>query len=138
MNLGDRKSNNVYWRGYNKCQEVIRMNYKSFFIQRWFEHGLISAFDKYVYEVAYELKSYRTGVLVGRLKWYLEYGTNDELKAQCIEWLHSDYVRSDNNSHLEKKLRNLIPEPTLIFNIEYQTKRRLAGDPRRASGGDLS
>ena len=122
--LGNRKSNNIYWRGYNKCQEVIRQNYKAFFIQYWRDHGLISEFDQYVYQVAYEMKSYRTGVLVGRLRWYLDYGTDDKLKAQCRQWLESNYIKSDNNHMLEKRLHNVIPEPTLIFNIEYQVKRK--------------
>ena len=124
LTLGNRKSNNIYWRGYNKCQEVIRKNYKAFFFQRWRDHGLISAFDQYVYEVAYEMKSYRTGILVGRLRWYLEYGTNEDLKKEFRELLEANYVMSDNNHNLEKRLRNVIPEPTLIFNIEYQTKRK--------------
>ena len=124
FNLGNRKSNNVYFRAYNKCREVIEMNYKSFFIERWYQNGLISAFDKYVYEVAYELKSYRTGCLVGRLKWYLEFGSSDDLKEECQKLLDSDFVRSDNCSHIEKKIKGVIPEPTLILNIEYQTKRK--------------
>ena len=124
LSLGNRKSNNIYWRGYNKCQEVIRKNYKGFFFQRWRDNGLISAFDQYVYETAYQMKSYRTGVLVGRLKWYLEFGTNEALKEQFRNLLQSCYVNSDNNTHFEKQLRNVIPEPTLIFNIEYQVKRK--------------
>ena len=124
LSLGNRKSNNIYFRGYNKSQEVIRQNYKSFFFKRWRDNGLISAFDLYVYETAYQMKSYRTGLLVGRLKWYLEFGTNEELKIQFRKLLESCYVNSDNNTFLEKQLRNVIPEPTLIFNIEYQTKRK--------------
>lgn len=124
LNLGNRKSNNVYFRAYNKAREVIEMNYKSFFIERWKREGLISEFDKYVYEVAYELRSYRTGCLVGRLKWYLEYGSNDELKEECQNLLESDFIKSDNCEQIEKKLHNVIPEPTMILNIEFQTKRK--------------
>ncbi len=124
FNLGNRKSNNVYFRAYNKAREVIEMNYKAFFIERWYENGLISQFDKYIYEIAYELKSYRTGILVGRLKWYLEYGSNDELKELCKKLLKSDFINSDNCSHIEAKIKGVIPEPTLIVNIEYQTKRK--------------
>lgn len=124
LSLGNRRSNNVYWRGYNKCQEVIRKNYKSFFFQRWYEHGLISAFDKYVYEVAYELHSYRIGCLVGRLRWYLEFGTDDRRKEEFRALLQTNWVRSDNVAQLEKKLHRVIPEPTLVMNIEYQTKRK--------------
>ena len=124
LNLGKRNSNNVYFRGYNKCQEVIRKNYKAFFFQRWFENGLISEFDKFVYETAYKLKSYRAGCLVGRLRWYIENGTNAQLVAECEQLLQTDFIKSDNCEHIEKKIHNIIPEPTLIFNIEYQTKRK--------------
>jgi hypothetical protein len=124
FNLGNRKSNNIYFRAYNKAREVIEMNYKSFFIERWRQNELISEFDKYVYNVAYELRSYRTGVLVGRLRWYIEYGKNEELKKECEKLIQTCYVNSDNCSQIEVKIHNVIPEPTLIFNIEYQTKRR--------------
>lgn len=33
LGLGRRKSNNVYFRVYNKCQEVIRQGYKPFFLR---------------------------------------------------------------------------------------------------------
>ena len=124
LSLGNRKSNNIYWRGYNKCQEVIRKNYKAFFFQRWYDHHLISAFDKYVYEIAYEMKSYRTGCLVGRLRWYIAFGKNEVRKKEFEKLLESCYVKSDNNEQIAKKIRGVIPEPTLIFNIEFQTKRK--------------
>lgn len=124
LSLGNRKSNNVYWRGYNKCQEVIRKNYKSFFFQRWYDCGLISAFDKYVYEVAYEMRSYRMGCLVGRLRWYLEFGSDETLKREFQTLLQTNYIQSNNVTQLEKKLHHVIPEPTLVMNIEYQTKRK--------------
>lgn len=124
FDLGNRKSNNVFFRAYNKAREVIEMNYKAFFIERWYENGLISEFDKYVYQTAYEMRSYRTGCLVGRLKWYLEFGSNDELKEVCRQLLETNYINSDNCSQMEKKIKNIIPEPTVIFNIEFQTKRK--------------
>ncbi len=124
FNLGNRRSNNVYFRAYNKSREVIEMNYKAFFIKRWRENGLISEFDEYVYNVAYNLRSYRTGCLVGRLKWYLEFGTNDKLKEECQDLLNKCFVKSDNAAQIEKKIKGVIPEPTLIFNVEFQTKRK--------------
>ena len=124
LNLGRRTSNNVFFRAYNKSREMIEMNYKSFFIERWFENKLISQFDKYVYEVAYNMRSYRSGILVGRLKWYLEFGRNENVKELCHELLRTDFVRSDNFDAIEDRIKNVIPEPTLIFNIEFQTKRK--------------
>ena len=124
LNLGRRTSNSIFFRAYNKGRETIEMNYKSFFIERWYREGLISEFDKYVYEVAYNLKAYRSGILVGRIKWYLEFGSDKKLKEELRQLLASDYIRSDNFDHIERKIRNVIPEPTLIFNVEFQCKRK--------------
>ena len=72
--LGTRKSNNVFFRIYNKAKEVIQQNYKGFFFALWKERGLISEYDRFVYEKAYEMKSFKTGCLVGRIEWYLQFG----------------------------------------------------------------
>ena len=124
LNLGRRSSNSIFFRAYNKGREMVEMNYKSFFIERWYRNGLISEFDKYVYETAYRMKAYRSGILVGRLKWYLEFGTDEILKEECRQLLQTDFIRSDNFDHIEKKIRNVIPDVTLIFNVEYQCKRK--------------
>ena len=122
--FGLRASNNVFVRMYNKSREVIEKNYKSFFFEKWKESGLISEYDYYVYQFAYKTRSYVTGVLAGRINWYLEFGKNEELKIELSELLKKCYVESDNSEQIEKKLKGLLPAPTLIFNIEFQTKRR--------------
>lgn len=124
FNLGNRRSNNVFFRAYNKAREVIEMNYKSFFIERWRQNGLISEFDEFVYSRAFELGSYRTGCLVGRLEWYVENGTDEELLNECLQLIESCYVKSDNAEQIERRIHNVIPEPTQIFNIEFQCKRK--------------
>lgn len=124
VNIGTRNSNSVFVRIYNKGREVIEMNYKSFFIERWYQNGLISAFDKYVYEKAYEMKAYRSGLLVGRLKWYIEHGNNEELITLCHELLGKCYINSDNFDFIEKRIHNVIPDVTTIINVEFQVKRK--------------
>lgn len=49
MSLGNRKSNNVFFRIYNKSREVIEKNYKSFFYDIWLKNGLISNYDFWCY-----------------------------------------------------------------------------------------
>ncbi|MBR2388023.1 MAG: hypothetical protein IKB02_04570 [Clostridia bacterium] len=124
LSLGSRKSNNVFFRMYNKTREVCEQGYKAFFIERWFEKKLISRFDKYVYEEAFKMQSYRTGCLYGRLKWYIEFGTNEEFKEECKSLIETCFIDSNNLSFIESKINGYIPEPTVIMNIEYQTKRR--------------
>ena len=45
--LGNRKSNNIFFRSYNKTREVCEMKYKDFFFDIWKENGLISEYDYY-------------------------------------------------------------------------------------------
>lgn len=122
--LGQKKSNAIFFRCYNKSQEVVEKNYKPFFIERWLENGLISQYDAYVYRKAYELHSYRTGLLVGRMQWYIENGKDGELRERFQQDLDTGYVNSDNNEFLEKELSSVLPPVTLIMNVEFQTKRR--------------
>ena len=128
FSLGNRKSNNVFVRIYNKTQEVIEKNYKSFFISRWREHGLINAYDEFVYEVAYRYGTYRTGILLGRIEWYLEHGGNDEIKNILLQTKNSCYGNSDNIEQLAKIVNKYLPPVTLIMNIEFQTKRKFYFD----------
>lgn len=124
LSFGHRNSNDIFVRIYNKSREVIEKNYKSFFIDRWKDERLISEYDYYCYKRAYELKSYVTGLLIGRLDWYLEYGTNEDIKTELRNVKNSSYVRSDNTDQLRKVVDTYLPPVTLILNIEYQTKRK--------------
>ena len=119
-----RKSNNVFFRAYNKTREVIEKNYKSFFFERWRQNGLISEYDLYVYRKAFDLASYRMGILVGRIKWYLEFGRKEETQERLSELLKACYVNSDNAGQIEKELNGLLPPVTQITNVEFQTKRK--------------
>lgn len=122
--LGSRKSNNVFFRAYAKAKEVVQMNYKSFFFELWRERGIISRYDQFVYEKAYEMKSFKTGCLVGRIEWYLKYGSNDDLKDKFKKLLVSCNVNSDNNPRIEKEIKGILPAPTVVLNIEFETKRK--------------
>ena len=124
FSLGNRKSNNVFFRVYDKGREVVEMNYKDFFIKRWLENGLISAYDYYCYTYAYETKSYVLGLLVGRINWYLEHGKDPDLKAELQQLLTTCFRKSSNSEQLEKKLSGVLPEVTRIVNVEYETKRK--------------
>ena len=77
-----------------------------------------------MYRKAYEKHSYRTGLLVGRMQWYIENGKNDDLRAKFQRDLDTGYVNSDNNEFLEKELSSVLPPVTLVMNVEFQTKRR--------------
>ena len=128
FSLGSRRSNNVFFRVYNKTKEVVQMNYKGFFFEVWFERGLISRYDLYVMKEAYTRNSYKTGVSVGRINWYLEYGKNKDLKAELRKLLESCDLKSDNNPFMEKKIKGVLPPITTIMNFEFETKRKFYVD----------
>ena len=124
ISFGHRNSNDIFVRIYNKSKEVIEKNYKSFFIDKWLKDKLISEYDYYVYTKAYESKAYVTGVLIGRIEWYLEFGKNQDIKDKLLEVRDSCYVNSDNTVQLKKIVDQFLPPVTLILNVEFQTKRK--------------
>ena len=124
LSLGSRRSNDIFIRIYNKSREVVEKNYKSFFLDKWLQDGLICNYDYYVYKKAYEMGSYVTGMLVGRIDWYLEYGSDEKIKEKLTEVKQSCYVNSDNTEQLKKIVDTYLPPVTLIMNIEFQTKRK--------------
>lgn len=124
FSIGSQRSNNVFIRIYNKSREVVEMNYKSFFLDRWLANKLINRYDYYVYQKAFVYKSYRIGVLRGRLEWYLEYGTNEEIKNELRKVNESSVKNSSNVKHLEEVVNKYLPPVTLIMNIEFQCMRK--------------
>lgn len=117
--LGQLKSNNLFNRNYNKVKEVIDLNYKSFFFQMWNDNGLISAYDKYCFEYAYQKKNYNA-IHAARLKFYLEFGADPFVKREINLLFDKDYRYTD----LEKLADKITPKTTMVMNIELQTKRK--------------
>lgn len=124
LQLGNRKSNNIFFRAYNKTREVIEKNYKSFFFDKWLDDGLINQYDYYVLNKAFEKKSFKMGLAIGRMEWYIEFGKNEALKTEFNSLIESCYVNSDNLDAVEKKIKGVLPKVTIVTNIEFQTKRR--------------
>ena len=58
FSLGNRKSNNIFFRSYNKTREVVEMGYKSFFLDIWLENNLISKYDYYIYSDCFVRQRY--------------------------------------------------------------------------------
>lgn len=121
--LGNRKSNNIFFRTYNKTREVVEQNYKGFFIEVWHKNGLISEYDKYCLEAAYKQGSYAY-LNIARIDWYVEHGSNEVLKTELLKIRNKYFVTNDNYTYIRKALRNVLPEVTTIMNVEYQTKTK--------------
>jgi len=118
--LGRRKSNNVFFRVYNKTKEVIEMGYKQFFIPIWLDNGLISQFDKYILEKCFEHGFYEYKEKA-RCEFYLEHGQNDVHKSYIKEMIEND---STTYAQYKAVADCLVPDLTIISNVEFQCKRK--------------
>lgn len=123
ITLGRKKSNNIFFRGYNKSKEVIEQQYKQFFIKLWYLENMISYFDFYCMEKAF-LKASRTNYKyldVARLEFYLEFGKDQNFKDKINHIIKQDTLDYD----LIIKLADVLtPKVTIIMNIEIETKRK--------------
>lgn len=123
ITLGRKKSNNLFFRIYDKTKEVIEQQYKQFFIQLWYMEKMISYYDMYCIEKAF-LKVSRTNYKyldIARLEFYLEHGLDQEQKTKILELIN------DKNLDYEKicELADiLVPPVTKILNVEIETKRK--------------
>jgi hypothetical protein len=120
VTLGRKKSNNLFFRIYNKSKEVVEQGYKQFFLKIWYFEKLINYYDFYCYEKAFKQANYKY-VDIARLEFYIENGLNQEYKGQALELINSqnrDYEKI-------KKLADILtPKVTLIVNVEIETKRK--------------
>lgn len=121
--LGVRRSNNIFFRFYNKAKEVVehKNGDKGYFLKLWLLNGLINRYDFYVLERAFIESSwdYRHKA---RLEFYLEHGTNEVLLKECSDILSGKKVM--NIDSLIAFADMLTPKPTEVYNVEFQTMRR--------------
>lgn len=123
ITLGRKKSNNTFFRIYDKTKEVVQQQYKQFFIEIWYQNQMISYFDKFCLEHAF-LKPTRNNhkyIEVGRLLFYLEYGTDQHAKQQIESII---YKKSLDFDEIISLADTLVPPVTKILNVEIETKRK--------------
>lgn len=122
--LGNRSY--VYVRIYIKSKEVIKMHYKQFFIPIWLENGLISKFDKFIFDDIFDNAQsnfeYRH---VSRCRFYLKYGQDESIKNN-IRLLSEK--KGASYSEYEKLADTCVPDLTVITNVEFQVGRRFTKD----------
>lgn len=118
--FGNRKSNNVFIRIYNKTREVVEQGYKAYFIYLWYNKKLISLYDKYCLEYAFEHKDYDK-IHVARLKFYVEHGKDSSIKKRITDLL--DNIETTKQD-IEAFANLIMPRVTIISNIEFETKRK--------------
>lgn len=138
ISLGMRTSQNIFTRVYDKTREVVEMHYKNFFIERWRNNEMISDYDHWCLNYAYQIGSYTVGLLVARIQWYILHGKNDETKTLFKGILQKYDIDNSNSAQLKKicdeidrkndtsiadNINCLLPPVTVILNFEYETHR---------------
>lgn len=118
--LGRRKSNNVFFRVYNKSKEVVEMGYKQFFIPMWFDKGLISKYDMYVLERAFKYGTW-SARYKARCEFYYDYGSDLAVRQNIYDMLCCPDTKM---SDYKKIAEQYTPDITLVTNVEFQTKRK--------------
>lgn len=121
--LGRKKSNNLFFRAYDKTKEVIQQGYKQFFIKIWYLEKMISYFDMYCIEKAF-LQPSRTNFKyldIARLEFYLEHGINEGWQKNAYDLITAKQINYDAVKALADML---VPKVTKIVNIELETKRK--------------
>lgn len=118
--LGRRKSNNIFLRVYNKSKEVIEIGYKQFFVNIWYDCGLISQYDKFLLEKAFIYGKY-DAIQKARCAWYMCYGENPAIKLDIMQLNENPDTPAKSYKKLADKL---VPDLTVVCNVEFQTKRK--------------
>ncbi len=115
-----RRGSKCFVRIYLKSKEVIEKTKKPFFFKRWYDEGVINAYDKYCMEYAFERGNWKQ-LELARLKFYIEYGYHSNIKARCREFLDQDCPNMDN---LIEFADQICPRVHKVMNIEFQTMRK--------------
>ncbi len=123
ITLGSKASANVFFRIYLKSKEVVEKGYKAFFFKLWYLNGMINRYDLYCYEYAYDYKNWDY-INLGRLSFYLEYGTDDDIKSVCSDILEGRVKMKYDD--LKSFADMITPPVTLVINVEYQTMRKFS------------
>lgn len=116
-----KRSDKVFVRIYQKTREVIEQGYKPWFLQIWLMNGLISKYDQYVYEKAYQKRSWHYR-FYARLQFYSEYGQVPVYIQKCKDILSGVLTIEEND--LVKFADFLTPRLNYVMNVEFQTMRR--------------
>lgn len=119
--LGRRKSNNLFFRVYDKTKEVIEMGYKHFFIPIWLNEGLINQYDFEILTMCAEMGNSWDNIEKCRAIFYLKHGQDYELKCKLSNLIANPDTLS---SEFTKLLKGVVPKVTTVCNIEFQVKRK--------------
>lgn len=116
-----KRSDKVFVRIYQKTREVVEQGYKPWFFQIWEMNGLISKYDKYVYERCYQQRNWHYR-FKARLEFYREHGA-DPVMLQEVDVILNSNIQV-NDDRIIKLAEELTPRLHYVINVEYQVMRR--------------
>ena len=119
LSLGQRSSNNVFIRIYDKTLEVTDNGYKAYFLQLWYDNKLISYYDYVILLMCY-LERDENYKHQAKLRFYIEHGTDPELIERYTQALANNKLTKADY----KKLADWMPDTTTVMNVEFQTMRK--------------
>lgn len=119
-----RRGDKCFVRIYLKTKEVVEQGYKGFFLKMWHLSGMISNYDLYCLELAYQVKSW-IYLDVARLKWALQY--DDELSDSDIKIINDHLCAAAPDHDMIHTLADkYTPKITTILNIEFQVMYKMS------------
>ncbi|ONI42171.1 hypothetical protein AN639_02130 [Candidatus Epulonipiscium fishelsonii] len=122
VSFGKRSGKNVYLRIYDKTEEIISSGKKPFFFEVWYANKMISLYDKFVYEDTFKSGKSFSYTYISRLKFYLEFGSDDDLKKECRFYIEN--IGKLNFDKIIDFANSITPKITAIVNVEYETRRK--------------
>lgn len=119
-----KRGDKCFIRMYLKTKEVVEECYKGWFFYIWLFNGLISRYDLYILEKAYQKKSWNY-CDIARLEFALEYDDTlpEQVRQQMKELVDSEPY---NFPAIAKLANKYTPKLTKIFNVEYQVMRKMS------------
>lgn len=122
-----KRGDKCFIRIYLKTKEVVEKGYKGFFLKLWLFQGLISRYDLYVLEKAYNEKNWLY-CDIARLQWKLENDPEDlpSEEADRIYQLIDQSNKVYDYDAIRKLANKYTPKLTKILNVEFQVMRKMS------------
>ena len=119
-----RRGAKCFVRIYLKTKEVVEMGYKGWFLYTWLFQGLISRYDLYVLERAYQRRRWNY-CDIARLEFALEY---DDTLSEAARSLIRAHITSETPDYasIARLADKYTPKLTKILNVEFQTMRKMS------------
>lgn len=126
ISLGKR-GDKCFVRIYLKTKEVVQQGYKGWFFMYWFLNGMISRYDLYVFEKAYQKKNWNY-VDVARLEFALEHDDTlpDPVRKEMKNLIEQGEKKAYNYPAIKKLADGYTLQLTRVLNVEYQVMRRMS------------